>query len=95
MSEEPLHHNNPHRYYPAVAKKEHPLNEHEHYRYYPATKKDHDRPLVKHKDGECTHEGMDTHTHTHRYVPAHKNEKKNVEAENVEAGDDVIDEVEA
>ena len=44
-------------------------------RYYPVTKKDHERDESKelnkkHEFCECENEGMDTHTHTSRYVPA-------------------------
>lgn len=39
-------------------------------RYYPVTKKDHGRPIQKVEYCECEEEGMDTHTHTSRYVPA-------------------------
>mmetsp|Transcript_26057 Transcript_26057/g.60139 ORF Transcript_26057/g.60139 Transcript_26057/m.60139 type:complete len:84 (-) Transcript_26057:166-417(-) len=39
-------------------------------RYYPVTKKDHERDLKKEDFCECQDEGMDTHTHTSRYVPA-------------------------
>jgi hypothetical protein len=39
-------------------------------RYYPATKKDADREIKKHDFCECENEGVDTHTHTSRYVPA-------------------------
>jgi hypothetical protein len=44
-------------------------------RYYPATKKDHDLKLehITTKDAyknDKTDEGIDTNTHTHRYVPA-------------------------
>jgi hypothetical protein len=38
-------------------------------RYYPATKKDADREMKKHDFCECENEGVDTHTHTSRYVP--------------------------
>lgn len=39
-------------------------------RYYPVTKKDHEREVKKEDYCECENEGMDTHTHTTRYVPA-------------------------
>ena len=39
-------------------------------RYYPATAKDHGREFKKHEYCECQDEGMDTHTHGGRYVPA-------------------------
>jgi hypothetical protein len=40
------------------------------HRYYPVTKKDHGKKLEKHNFCERANEGMDTNTHTHRYVPA-------------------------
>jgi hypothetical protein len=39
-------------------------------RYVPANRKDHERPIVKHNYVDHENEGMDTHTHTSRYVPA-------------------------
>ena len=39
-------------------------------RYVPAGKKDHNRDLQLHNYNEHTNEGMDTNTHTSRYVPA-------------------------
>lgn len=39
-------------------------------KYYPATKKDHEREMKKHDYEEPVLEGIDTYTHTHRYVPA-------------------------
>ena len=47
-------------------------------RYYPVTKKDHEREASNtmnknHDYCECENEGMDTHTHTSRYVPAKGN----------------------
>ena len=45
-------------------------------RYYPVTKKDHERRgqqnLPKKEYCECENEGMDTHTHTSRYVPVNQ-----------------------
>jgi uncharacterized protein (DUF885 family) len=42
-------------------------------RYYPVTKKDHSRNVdLSHDFSERENEGMDTHTHTSRYVPAGK-----------------------
>ncbi|KAG7353404.1 hypothetical protein IV203_002759 [Nitzschia inconspicua] len=49
-------------------------------RYYPVTKKDHDRNEAEILKGDAyknakADEGMDTHTHTHRYVPAQHQHK--------------------
>ena len=44
-------------------------------RYYPVTKKDHERPMHKVEYCECADEGMDTHTHTSRYVPVGRQSK--------------------
>jgi len=38
-------------------------------RYCPATKQDHGREIRKIDYCECENEGMDTHTHTSKYVP--------------------------
>lgn len=51
------------------AQEEHHTNTH---RYYPATKKDHGHDFVKHNYCEHTNVGIDTNTHTSRYVPAQK-----------------------
>lgn len=40
-------------------------------KYYPATRKDHDRSHQVHHYCEHENVGMDTYTHTSRYVPAH------------------------
>jgi hypothetical protein len=39
-------------------------------KYFPATKKDHERDVKMHQYEEPVLEGIDTYTHTHRYVPA-------------------------
>lgn len=39
-------------------------------RYVPANKQDHTRRMIKHNYIDHENEGIDTHTHTSRYIPA-------------------------
>jgi len=48
-------------------------------RYNPVHPKEHGKDFPKHNYCEHENEGMDTHTHTSRYVPAQKSDHKKKE----------------